>query len=175
MDALVSALGGEGGRTLHFINLSSTILDCEIVEQGWGGPSTSYRIHTDTGSSTAQTSVVATHGGNPTMIARVDWSYTPYVEIREHLGRTPARDWLVLSGDRSARRVHVNRVRYDWAPLMNDLCLYVPDPISPRIIARCVKTRQSVTLHLSKEAVDLCLVETSIVAVVLMLSGKNID
>jgi hypothetical protein len=101
MDALASfALGGEGSRTLHFVSLAPTVLNCEVVEQGWNGPCTTYRISTDSGSSTSQTSVVSTQGGHTSMIARIDWSHSPHVEIREHLGRAPARDWLVLSGDR---------------------------------------------------------------------------
>ncbi|KAH7886918.1 hypothetical protein F5I97DRAFT_1936514 [Phlebopus sp. FC_14] len=152
--------------TFRFTSFNPTILNCKVI-----GPNneTYFRLVTD--ASTQESTVLKNAQGS--RIAQVDWQARPQVEARGIVARQHVGQWLKLSSQRSSRYMVCNGVSYSWAP--SDRFLHLTISGSSDLLARVSKTYDCVVLELTPRAIQLGLLEASILATVLLQCGKNID
>ncbi|KAI0032414.1 hypothetical protein K488DRAFT_50024 [Vararia minispora EC-137] len=108
-------------------------------------------------------------------VALVDWSGPPTVEIPGVLKRTPARNWLHLSANRTSRHMEVRGMKYLWQPVGADICLFLNESDDKSILARVSRDSSGATLEMSGTAMQHGLLEICLVASTLFLSGANLD
>ncbi|KAG2154237.1 uncharacterized protein EDB93DRAFT_1081755 [Suillus bovinus] len=152
-----------GAVTLKFTSLSPTILNCKVI-----GPrnETYFRVVTD-GSHTVLKDAQNSN------IALLEWRDHPTVEMRSMVAKQSMGYWLRLSTDRSHRYMVHNGVAYSWNPHGRFLQLSIPG--SYDVLARVSKTYDVVMLELTPQAIQLGLLELSVLATILLQCGKSID
>ncbi|KAJ7115670.1 hypothetical protein C8R44DRAFT_880095 [Mycena epipterygia] len=155
--------------TFHFMAFNPTILNCTVVGQN---TYPYFKIATDS-SMPGYTSVKNPDGK---IIALVEWKDRPLAEIRNVFSKRRVSDWLVLSRDASHRVMTFNGQQYIWAPKRSTICLYPAGTPTPELLARIFRGEDgTVSLELTSTAVTAGLLETSVVATVLLQCGHKID
>ncbi|KNZ80110.1 hypothetical protein J132_07398 [Termitomyces sp. J132] len=107
-------------------------------------------------------------------IALVEWKSPPVIEIRGLLPKQSISSWLRLSSDRSARAMEVRSVRYIWAPHNNSINLHVGD-FNRTFLANVSKIQNSIAIQITSDAINQRLLESVIIAAMLLQCGRNID
>ncbi|KAJ6616764.1 hypothetical protein B0H10DRAFT_2389546 [Mycena sp. CBHHK59/15] len=155
--------------TFYFTAFNPTILNCTVI-----GRNTFpyFRITTD--SSMPGYTVVKNTDGKK--IALIEWKDRPLIEVREILSKQMVSQWLPLSADASHRTMKVNGGHYIWAPQEQTICLYPAGTATPELLARIFRGEDgTVSLELTPTAVAAGLLETSVVATLLLQCGHKID
>ncbi|KAJ7136361.1 hypothetical protein C8R43DRAFT_893992 [Mycena crocata] len=154
----------------YFTALNPTMLNCSVV-----GRNTYpyFKITTDA-SMPGYTAVKNTEGKT---IALIEWKERPLVEIRNVFSKQRVSKWLTLSSD--ARQVFLmesNGQKYIWAPQKSTICLYPAGTQTPELLARIFRGDDgTVSLELTSAAVTAGLLETCVVATLLLQCGHKID
>jgi len=149
----------------HFTSFNPTLLNCTVI-----GPDYQpcYRIVSDS-TMPGYTTCKTVAGRN---LALIEWTSHPLVEIRDVLIKQEVRSWLRLSSSSSYRVMEIRRIQYTWAPYDKFICLYSS---SAQLLARISKSQGTITLELTTRAMQMGLLEATIVATVLLQCGRNID
>ncbi|KAF7313051.1 hypothetical protein MKEN_00990100 [Mycena kentingensis (nom. inval.)] len=159
------------------------LLNASVSGPGSDGPhsKTYFRVRTD---APAVGYTVVAQAGTNTPVAVVQWSGTgvtqqtgPLVELRGILSKRAVGSWLVLSTDRSYRTMSAHGRSYVWIPEDGSICLYTAGLRQPKLFARISREESDTALRLEiiAEAIQLGLLEISIVAAILLQSGRRID
>ncbi|KAJ7292168.1 hypothetical protein C8J57DRAFT_223567 [Mycena rebaudengoi] len=155
--------------TFYFTALNPTILNCTVV-----GRNTFpyFSIVTDA-SMPGYTAFKNTDGK---IIALIEWKRSPLVEIRDVFSKQLVNTWLPLSRDSSHRTMKLNGQEFIWAPQKSTICLYPAGTATPELLARICRAEDgTVSLELTSAAISGGLLETSVVATVLLQCGHKID
>ncbi|KAG6377460.1 hypothetical protein JVT61DRAFT_15266 [Boletus reticuloceps] len=149
--------------TFRFTSFHPTILDCSVF-----GPNneTYYRVVT---AGQGLTLLKNAAGQN---VALIEWQSHPTVEAQA-VAKQPVGQWLSLSPDRRVRGMIHSKVLYTWAPVDRFLLLFAPG--ASEWLARVTKTYDAVLLELSTRAIELGLVDSAVLATVLLQSGRSIS
>ncbi|KAH9481707.1 hypothetical protein JR316_0006234 [Psilocybe cubensis] len=110
-----------------------------------------------------------------TVLAHIEWTTRPMVSIPGIVNKQPISQWLTLSIDRRSRMMVSRDKPFTWVPKDNQIALFANEPAFRDPLATISRIRNLVTLKLSTEAVTAGLLESCIVATVLLQSGRNID
>jgi hypothetical protein len=97
----------------HFTSFNPSILNCTVM-----GPRSIvyYKVVTEAGRST--TILCDSQSKDSAML---EWHRQPCVEMKGTLPRQKVLEWLVLSSNKSARKMNVNGEQYRWTPYGNDI------------------------------------------------------
>ncbi|KAJ7122394.1 hypothetical protein C8R44DRAFT_622376 [Mycena epipterygia] len=169
--ALPFAAGPSGSNlvTFFFTALKPTILNCNVVGQN---TYPYFKITTDA----SMPGYTAVKNADEKTIALVEWKERPLVEIRDVFSKRRVSEWLVLSPDASHRAMRFNGQQYIWAPKKSTICLYPAGTPTPELLARIFRGDDgTVSLELTTTAVTAGLLETCVVATVLLQCGHTID
>ncbi|KAJ6517488.1 hypothetical protein C8R47DRAFT_1255101 [Mycena vitilis] len=153
----------------HFTAFKPSILNCTVA-----GKNTFpyFKITTDP-SMPGYTAVKSAEGHS---VALIEWKERPLSEIRNVLSKQPVADWLLLSDDASHRIMKVNGQQYMWAPQKSTICLYPVGIPRSEMLARISREKDgTVSLELTPTVVKAGLLETCVVATVLLQCGHKID
>ncbi|KZT25684.1 hypothetical protein NEOLEDRAFT_332192 [Neolentinus lepideus HHB14362 ss-1] len=164
-----SASGGSTGGTvtLTFTAFTPTILNSVLIDA-----QTNIHFRIESNNSAIFTLIKDSHGK---IVAVIEWRSQPTVEIRHVASKQNIRNWLGLSSDGLSRIMRVGNACYAWAPSGRHICLYTTSPAAPQMLAKVSKTHTTVNLEVTAQAMQLDLLEPSIVATLLLQSGRNID
>lgn len=108
-------------------------------------------------------------------IALVEWRAPPLVELRGVVRKQPVNQWLKLSPNGSAREMDVRGMRYVWAPVDKSINLYTGASSGPTFLAKLTRGPTFITLELTPDALQLGLLDSIVVATLLLQCGRNID
>ncbi|KJA22817.1 hypothetical protein HYPSUDRAFT_185870 [Hypholoma sublateritium FD-334 SS-4] len=144
---------------------NSSILNCSV----FGSNAAPYFTITTNSTSTT------IHRRSGEVFAVINWQSHPTIQARGVLDPQRTAQWLRLSQDRKRRNMVVNGRAYTWYPRGNAICLHGTDTSAAGEIARITRANNSVTLQLSISAFNSGFFETSILATILFLSGRDID
>ncbi|KAI0792318.1 hypothetical protein C8Q75DRAFT_804718 [Abortiporus biennis] len=151
-----------------FTSFNTTILNCSIV-----GPQNrvAYKVSTET----SAPSCTILKDNESRSIAMIQWQPNATLEIRGVTPRQRVKEWLRLSSDRSRRIMEVKGVQYAWTPMDGFICLSKVQSSAPRVLARIARAPNTVLLELTREAIQIGLLEPCLVAAVMFVCGHNID
>ncbi|KAG6844477.1 hypothetical protein H0H87_006613 [Tephrocybe sp. NHM501043] len=153
--------------TYHITNFAPHILNSKVV-----GPDnrTCYTIRTDR-DMPGYTAIKNTHDN---AIALVEWKQSPVIEIRGLLPKQSVHNWLRLTSDRSARSMEIRGVKYIWAPHNQSINLHAGD-FARTFLANVSRTQNSIAIQMTSDALQQKLLESIIIAAMLLQCGRNID
>ncbi|KAJ7435216.1 hypothetical protein B0H11DRAFT_1859191 [Mycena galericulata] len=155
--------------TFHFKDFNPTILNCTVI-----GRNTYPYFKVTMDSSMPGYTAIKNPDGK--VIALIEWKDRPLVEIRDVLSKQRVSEWLTLSPDASHRVMKANGKQYIWAPQKSTICLYPAATPTPELLARIFRAdNDTVSLQLTSAAVAAGLLETCVVATVLLQCGHKID
>ncbi|KAJ6528274.1 hypothetical protein DFH09DRAFT_935328 [Mycena vulgaris] len=155
--------------TFYFTAFKPTILNCTVL-----GRNTYpyFKITTDP----SFPGYSAIKNPDAKVIGLIEWKDRPLVEIRDVFSKQRVSEWLALSPDASHRVMKVSGQQYIWAPQKSTICLYPAGTETPELLARiCRGDDGTVSLELTSTAVTAGLLETCVVATVLLQCGHKID
>ncbi|ESK89078.1 hypothetical protein Moror_5353 [Moniliophthora roreri MCA 2997] len=152
--------------TFQFTAFNPTILNCTVLGPG----STPYFRVVDNNPFT----VFQNKDGRS--IAVIEWRQSPgtVVEVRDIIQKQLVSTWLALSPDRTYRTMIARNMSLVWLPRDDYVGLFTTGS-SADLYAKIIRGNSSVTLQITSQAVQLGLLESCIVAVVLLQSGRRID
>ncbi|EPQ52257.1 hypothetical protein GLOTRDRAFT_47436 [Gloeophyllum trabeum ATCC 11539] len=156
-----------GPLCLTFAAFSPTILHSVLID---AKANIHYRVESN--SSPIFTFIKDSRGRS---VAIIEWRSHPTIEIRGVAPKQSIQNWLGLSRDGLSRIMTVGNRQYAWAPNGRHICLYATSSAAPQPLVTVSKTQATVTLEVTPRALELGLLEPSIVATVLLQSGRNID
>ncbi|KAJ6603581.1 hypothetical protein DFH09DRAFT_1019444 [Mycena vulgaris] len=155
--------------TFYFTAFKPTILNCTVL-----GRNTYPYFKITTDPSLPGYSAIKNPDGK--VISLIEWKDRPLVEVRDVFSKQRVSEWLALSPDASHRVMKVNGQHYIWAPQKSTICLYPAATPTPELLARiCRGDDGTVSLELTSTAVAAGLLETCVVATVLLQCGHKID
>ncbi|KAJ7576936.1 hypothetical protein C8J56DRAFT_766294, partial [Mycena floridula] len=161
---------GEGNSvvTFYLTSFKPGIMNCTVI-----GPQQRpvFRIVTD--SNLAGYTVFKTVDDCKS-IGLVEWQNPPTVELRGVLSKQRVKDWLHLSTNKTSRSMSVNGQRYSWIPEGTSLNLHTSGS-NATIMARITRGTGTITVEMTGQALHLGLLESTIVATLILQSGRNID
>lgn len=189
--------------TYQFTSFNSTILNCNILKSGSeiayrvvteaSAPScTIFKDNSSRNAAMIEWQPTTLEIRNVASKQRLrDW-------LRLSSDRRLTLYWLMslriqLTLSNSRRYMVVNGIQYAWVPMDNFICvrlriltatdsnsfvllqLYKVQTSAPRVLARIARAPTIVLLEMTPEALNLGLLEPSLVATVIFVSGHNID
>ncbi|TFK35936.1 hypothetical protein BDQ12DRAFT_668107 [Crucibulum laeve] len=157
--------------TFYFTSFNPDITNCVVI-----GPARKYTdILTATNpESTIECTLFQDSDGR--ISSMIEWiGRHPYVEVKDAVSREPVRDFIRLSADQSYRTMIVKGKQYAWVPSPTGMILYNMTYNPPEIVARAIRSHDTVTLQITAQAIHAGLMDVTVVAAVLLLSNRNID
>ncbi|EJD06302.1 uncharacterized protein FOMMEDRAFT_165149 [Fomitiporia mediterranea MF3/22] len=165
-----------GATHFQFMNPSPTILNSIVA-----GPHRDGSIHQLVKISTDErlAGYTAFTDAQGRSVALIEWTSShPQVEVRGSVIKCAAGDWLKVIMDptlgRPVRRMDVRGSRFVWCPNGEAILLYAQASNSTPL-AVATKNRNVVNLEMSDQALSWGLLEPSIVAITLLLSGRRLE
>ncbi|KAJ6468250.1 hypothetical protein C8R45DRAFT_838113 [Mycena sanguinolenta] len=153
----------------YFTAFEPSILNCTVIGQN---TFPYFKITTD--ASLSGYTVIKNTDGKP--VALIEWKERPLVEIRNVFSKQSVSNWLSLSEDASHRIMKVKGKRYIWVPQNSTICLYPAGKPNQELLARITRSEDgTVALEITSNAVTVGLLETCVVATVLLQCGHKID
>ncbi|KAF8997052.1 hypothetical protein BDQ17DRAFT_1429258 [Cyathus striatus] len=154
--------------TFYFTAFNPTILNCIVI-----GPSRSY-IDVVTSPGNPESTIL--RGSNNDALGIIEWHQSPFVEVTGALSRRTTRDFLILSPDRSFRTMHFRGKQYAWVPSNNNTILLYNISCNPsELLGRIVRSQDAVNLQITASTIHEGLMETCIIATLLLTCGRNLD
>ncbi|KIY49472.1 hypothetical protein FISHEDRAFT_41131 [Fistulina hepatica ATCC 64428] len=158
-------------QSFTFTSFSPDILNCSVL-----GPQARpyFRVITDT--PTPGFTLIYHYNRGPAVTV-TQWSPHAVVEVRDIVKKQRASQWLALAPDGRSRMMEVRGRRYVWMPQADLICLYTATMGStpPTLMGRISRGNRTVTLELTSDAIQIGLLEASVLATTLLLSGRIID
>ncbi|TFK28150.1 hypothetical protein FA15DRAFT_89278 [Coprinopsis marcescibilis] len=153
--------------TFHYVCFNPDVLNCMIT-----GPTSIPYLEVATG---AQNGVPVTvfRKSDGRVLASVEWTRSPTVEVSGRLAKQPVGQWLRLSADRGHRAMILNGREVMWVQRQTNICAFSSG--GKDALVNIHRGPQAITLELTTEAFHLGLLETSIIATVLLHSGRSLD
>ncbi|KAF7335766.1 hypothetical protein MVEN_02232400 [Mycena venus] len=153
----------------YFTAFKPSILNCTVTGQN---TYPYFKIVTDS----TIPGYTAVKDGEGKTIALIEWKARPLAEIRNVFSKQCISDWLPLAADASHRSMKVNGRKYIWAPQKSTICLYPAGVQTPELLARISRRDDStISLEVTSSAVTAGLLETCVVATVVLQCGHKID
>ncbi|KAJ7819486.1 hypothetical protein B0H14DRAFT_2372533 [Mycena olivaceomarginata] len=153
----------------YFTAFKPSILNCTVIGQN---TYPYFKITTDV----SMPGYTAVKNPDGKTVALIEWKNRPLAEIRNVFSKQRVSDWLPLSKDASHRTMKVNGQQYIWAPQNSIICLYPAGTQTPELLARISRCEDdSVSLEITSTAVTTGLLETCVVATILLQCGHKID
>ncbi|KAJ6459150.1 hypothetical protein C8R47DRAFT_1328057 [Mycena vitilis] len=153
----------------YFTVFKPSILNCTVVGQN---TFPYFKVTTDP----SMPGYTAVKNPDGKTVALIEWKERPLAEIRNVFSKQRVSDWLPLSADASHRIMKVNGQQYIWAPQKSTICLYPAGTPNAELLARIARGEDgTVSLELTPTVVKAGLVETCVVATVLLQCGHKID
>ncbi|KAF9022355.1 hypothetical protein BDZ89DRAFT_206875 [Hymenopellis radicata] len=158
----------EGGFvTFYLTSFNPSVLNCTVL-----GPKQIKYFSIVTDPTMPTYTVLNDAGGHS--IALVEWQRSPDVEMRGVLSKRKVGDWLKLNANKSARIMDVKGKRYFWVPEDQYINLYSSGS-ARTVLARICRGVNTIVLDMTCGAIRQGLLDTTIIATLLLQSGKNID
>ncbi|KAF8069958.1 hypothetical protein FPV67DRAFT_1447831 [Lyophyllum atratum] len=154
--------------TFYFTSFKPSILNCVVV-----GAQNEVHYRIESPDDVQGYSVITNSGG--AKIALVEWRTPPLVELRGLVRKQPVNQWLKLTPNRSAREMDVRGMRYVWAPVDKSINLYAGPSSGTTFLAKLTRGPTYVTLEMTPDAVQLGLLDSVVIAALLLQCGRNID
>ncbi|KAF8069102.1 hypothetical protein FPV67DRAFT_1105841 [Lyophyllum atratum] len=153
--------------TYHITSFSPNVLNSKVV-----GPQghVHFIIRTDN----EMPGYTAIKNSQQSSIALIEWKSSPIIEIRNLLTKQPVKSWLRLTHDRSARSMEVRGVKYLWAPHNQSINLHAGD-FARTFLANVSRTQTSIAIQITSDALQQRLLESVVIAALLLQCGRNID
>ncbi|KAF9027529.1 hypothetical protein BDZ89DRAFT_952064 [Hymenopellis radicata] len=111
--------------------------------------------------------------------AVIDWYGSPEVEMKGLMERQAVSFWMPLSSDGMSRSMYARGKWFSWIPNQNSISLFVSThgSMTPCLYAKIYQDSKlkAVILEISTGAIQIGLLESCVVAAVLLQSGNNID
>ncbi|KIK54834.1 hypothetical protein GYMLUDRAFT_176576 [Collybiopsis luxurians FD-317 M1] len=154
----------------QFVSFSPDILNCTVL----GPQSKPYFRLVDNAPSHNFTLLQDRDGKS---LAVVEWRQSPgaVVEIRDIIRKQLVSSWLPLSADRKYRYMNALNRTFVWVPQNGNVGLYTYGTTTPELYARFVRAEGGVTLEITSTAIQIGLLESCVMAVALLQSGRFID
>ncbi|KAJ7636478.1 hypothetical protein FB45DRAFT_1024597 [Roridomyces roridus] len=151
--------------------MSPSILNCTILGRN-NFPY--FRVTTDSDSDIPGYTSVRNPEG--TAVGLIEWKDQPMVEVRNVFGKQCVSKWLALSCDAGHRIMKVAGEKYIWAPRKGAIYLYPAGTSTPELLARIIRAANgTISLEITPSAISAGLLETCVVATVLLQCGHKID
>ncbi|KAH6913139.1 hypothetical protein BKA70DRAFT_1261980, partial [Coprinopsis sp. MPI-PUGE-AT-0042] len=152
--------------TFHYVCLNPDILNCMIT-----GPTSIPFLEVVTMSQNGiPTTVFKKSDGRA--LASIEWGYVPTVEILQRVNKQAASQWMRATSTPCRRLVTVGGREFAWVIEPTGTCVYGYGNMSKALV-KLHKGPQAITLELTTEAFNAGLLEVSIVAAVLLHSGRH--
>ncbi|KAJ6570815.1 hypothetical protein DFH09DRAFT_1462726, partial [Mycena vulgaris] len=148
--------------------LNPGVLNCAVVDRH---ARAHYAVSTD---SKMPGYTVVKRAADRKSIALVEWQKHPRVEIRGAVAKQETKDWLRISRDQMFRTMTLRGNQYIWAP-ENQYINLTSCSSSPKFLGRISRGDDSVIIELTPEALQLDLLDTTVVVAILLQCGHNID
>nr|GAT55196.1 predicted protein [Mycena chlorophos] len=109
-------------------------------------------------------------------VAYVEWLArgSPMVDIYGIVSKRSGAAWLPLSSQKNFRRMSARQRSFRWIPDEHHINL-CSDSTTPHFLGRVVQTPQGTAVDLTPAALEMGLLEVTIVATLVLLSGRNIE
>ncbi|KAF8969227.1 hypothetical protein BDZ97DRAFT_1754819 [Flammula alnicola] len=107
-----------------------------------------------------------------TLLAFIEWEQQATITISGIISKEPVNQWLALSPDKMRRMMFVKNRPFTWVPQANQITLFAVGSVIQHPIGTISRQTNCVTLQLTSEAMQAGLLESSIVATVLLQSGR---
>ncbi|KAG6915920.1 hypothetical protein DXG01_009250 [Tephrocybe rancida] len=153
--------------TFYFVSLRPNILNSTVI-----GPQSQKYFDISTSSPNVGASTVFLKSGQP--FAAIEWTNQPAVEVYGLVPRQTTARWMELSRDQSYRSIQVHGKWYAWVPRDSVYSLFTVGPNQPELLARISREPDTIKLEVTAHAVQIGLLESVVVATVLLQSGRNI-
>ncbi|EAU85407.1 hypothetical protein CC1G_07101 [Coprinopsis cinerea okayama7 len=155
--------------TFHYVCLNPDVLNCTIT----GPTSIPYLEVATVMRNNISTTVFRKSDGR--VLASIEWTRAPTVEIAgQTLSKRLVSQWMRSSPDRSQRGMNVNGRDFIWVSMPTGTCVFAHGDTKNALV-KLHRGPQVITLELTTEAFNAGLLEASIVATVLIHSGRNFD
>ncbi|KAF8162599.1 hypothetical protein B0H34DRAFT_691981 [Crassisporium funariophilum] len=157
-----------------FVSADGDLLDCSV---GCSRKKSFFDISTTSCSTLPTMTTIRKHDG--TTLARVEWRTAATVEIMDLVPKQLVSEWITTSTKaRNARVIHVGKKQYVWEVHNNTLYLYSSkseEDETPEILAKFLRRRESLVLELTPRAIQLGLLDLSVVALVLITTHHKFE
>ncbi|RDB19269.1 hypothetical protein Hypma_013517 [Hypsizygus marmoreus] len=152
--------------TFLFVSFNPTILNCTVV-----GPQSQKYFDITTSSPNYGAASIFRKANQA--FAIIEWHQQPTLEIYGVISKQGAARWLELSHDQGYRSMQVHGKWYAWVTRDRIISLFTVGPNPPELLARVTTEQDAAKLEITAQAVQMGLLEASVVATVLLLSGRN--
>ncbi|KAJ7785241.1 hypothetical protein DFH07DRAFT_681166, partial [Mycena maculata] len=146
--------------------LNPGVLNCTVV-----GPPGGARAHYTVTTDNAMPGYTVVKNAERRSIALIEWQKHPRVEVRGAVPKQDTRAWLKLSRDQTYRTMSIAGCQYTWAPEKQ----YINLCSSGQFLARISRGDDAVVIELTPDAIQLGLLDSTVVVAVLLQCGHNID
>ncbi|TFK35940.1 hypothetical protein BDQ12DRAFT_756510 [Crucibulum laeve] len=151
-----------------FTSYNPDIMNCLVY-----GPRNAQYFTISTDDTFPDTTTISKQGSQ--VVAVIEWHRHPIVEVKGQIPKQRAAQWMPLSENQSSREMNVNGKQFAWVPQGSSLQLFGTGTTSAQQYAKLIRGAQSLTLQLSTEAIQTGILEASVVAALLLQSGRHID
>ncbi|KAJ6562169.1 hypothetical protein B0H19DRAFT_1026954 [Mycena capillaripes] len=154
--------------SFRFTSFNPTILNSTVA-----GPQGQvyFRVRTDT--PTPGFTIISNAANQPMTV--IEWLMHPVLEIRGTVSKQQSSEWLALGQGKRYRTMTAKSKTFVWAPEEESICLYSTGLGVPQTYARVTRNEGAVALEISKEAIQIGLLEICVTAAFLLQSGRKID
>ncbi|GLB42172.1 hypothetical protein LshimejAT787_1101870 [Lyophyllum shimeji] len=153
--------------TYHITDFAPNVLNSKVVDSRG-------RVHFIIRTDNEMPGYTAIQNAQQNSIALIEWKSSPTIEIRSLLTKQQVRNWLRLSPDRSARSMEVRGVKYIWAPHNQSINLHASD-YARSFLANVTRAPTSIAIQITSDALEQRLLESTVIAALLLQCGRNID
>ncbi|KAJ6615141.1 hypothetical protein B0H10DRAFT_86812 [Mycena sp. CBHHK59/15] len=153
--------------TFYLTSLNPTVLNCIVI-----GPRS--RLHYQVTTDNKMPGYTVFKTAERKNVALIEWQKHPRVEIRDAVSKQETRSWLKISKNQTFRTMSIRGIEYTWSPDNQYINLCSSGPL-PRFLARISRGDETVVIEMTPDAMQLGLLDTTVVVAVLLQCGHNID
>ncbi|KAF7441404.1 hypothetical protein PC9H_001754 [Pleurotus ostreatus] len=152
----------------QFTSFSPDIMNCTVL-----GPQNQpyFRVITDT--PTPGFSVL--QNGQGKNFAFIEWRSHPLIDMKGVVPKQRIGDWIPLSSDKKYRTMRIGDKQYAWVPNGQYISLTTVGNGPPEVLAKVSSNSGVVFLEVTSQAINLGLLEASVVVTLLLMCGRNVD
>ncbi|KAK7051983.1 hypothetical protein R3P38DRAFT_2857956 [Favolaschia claudopus] len=154
-----------------FTDFQPNILTCAVT----GGAHSHSRVYFHIATDNPRLGFTVFHDSAGQPIAVIEWLKNPVLEIRGIVPKRNASAWLAVSQDGSHRKMEALGKHFVWVPGGEYIFLYAAGVGQPQAYAQISRGKNSVTLEMTPEAIQIGLLEICVVATFLLQCGRPID
>ncbi|KAJ7021689.1 hypothetical protein C8F04DRAFT_1040546 [Mycena alexandri] len=155
--------------TYYLTSLNPSVLNCAVIDHG-----PRQRLHYSVSTDNSMPGYTVFKNAERKSVALIEWTRHPRVEVRGAVPKQETKGWLKISRDQTYRTMTVRGFQYTLAPDNQyiNLCSFGS---TPQFLGRISRGEETVVIELTPDAIQLGLLDTIVVAAVLLQCGHNID